>query len=109
MFSFLQVGSSINVGHFRILRCRFIFCRTALALYAPASHHDEFLPECLPHLPEPVDPNSNVSQSAIMQLADTFGIVNQFVFSKEILPSKRGDDDSATERIPETEEDDNGS
>lgn len=109
MFSFLQIGSLINVGHYRILCCRFIFCRTALALCAPASHRHEFLPECLPHLPEPVDPNSNVSQSAIMQLADTFGIVNQFVFSKEILPSKPGHNVSATERLPETEEEDNGS
>ncbi|XP_042420808.1 protein SCAI-like [Zingiber officinale] len=90
----------------RRLLLRFIFCRTALALYAPAWHHDEYLPECLPHLPEPVDPNSYISQSAIMKLADTFGIINQFVFSEEILLSKHGDDDSAMERLPETEEDD---
>ncbi|KAG6486491.1 hypothetical protein ZIOFF_055067 [Zingiber officinale] len=106
LYNYYNIAWYSNVCHFRILCCRFIFCRTALALYAPAWHHDEYLPECLPHLPEPVDPNSYISQSAIMKLADTFGIINQFVFSEEILLSKHGDDDSAMERLPETEEDD---
>ncbi|WOK98337.1 protein SCAI [Canna indica] len=72
----------------RRLLLRFIFCRAVLALYAPTWHREECLPECLPHLPESVNPDSTVSQHAIMQFANFFGVTNQFVFSEGIASSE---------------------
>ncbi|RZS06334.1 hypothetical protein BHM03_00036976 [Ensete ventricosum] len=65
----------------------FIFCKAVLALYAPTRHREEFLPDCLPHLPDTVNPESAISQSAVMQLADFLGVANQFVFVQGIVPS----------------------
>lgn len=62
---------------------RFIFCRAVLALYSPAFHHEEFLPSCLPHLPESVHPENQTSQAAVMRLANLFSASNHFVFTEE--------------------------
>lgn len=60
----------------------------------PTRHQEEFLPECLPHLPDSVNPESAISQSAVMQLADFLGVTNQFVFAEGIVPSEPGTDDA---------------
>ncbi|CAL9749133.1 unnamed protein product [Musa acuminata subsp. burmannicoides] len=78
----------------RRLLLRFIFCEAVLALYAPTRHQEEFLPDCLPHLPDSVNPESAISQSAVMQLADFLGVTNQFVFAEGIVPSEPGTDDA---------------
>ncbi|XP_068650897.1 uncharacterized protein [Aristolochia californica] len=62
---------------------RFLFCRAVLALYAPTSGKSEFLPECIPLLPNSLLPSSEISQSAIWQLANVFSGTNHFVFSVE--------------------------
>ncbi|VFR02427.1 unnamed protein product [Cuscuta campestris] len=66
----------------RRLILRFIFCRAALSLYASSFNKTEFVPECIPVLPESVSPLSSTCQSAIWQLAEIFGATNKFVFSE---------------------------
>ncbi|KAF5205183.1 Scai-like protein [Thalictrum thalictroides] len=69
----------------RRLILRFIFCRTVIALYAPTFQRSEFLPECLPHLPESVLPATMAPQSAVLQIANIFGVTDQFVFTDKIV------------------------
>lgn len=72
----------------RRLILRFIFCRTVMALYAPTFNKTEFLPECIPSLPDAVLPTSDTCQRTVLQLADTFGATNKFNFSKEMMLSE---------------------
>nr|XP_009781849.1 PREDICTED: protein SCAI-like [Nicotiana sylvestris] len=71
----------------RRLILRFIFCRAALALYAPTFNKIEFLPECIPCLPDAVLPTSAACQRTMLQLADIFGATSKFNFSKETVLS----------------------
>lgn len=64
--------------------CRFIFCRAVIACFAPTFNKKEFLPECVPHLPESVLPTSATSQQAILRLANIFDATNHFIFSDGI-------------------------
>lgn len=61
---------------------RFIFCRSIFALYKPTFHQDEFLPACLPNLPDCVNPEAALSESAVLTLANFFGVGRHFVFSE---------------------------
>ncbi|OVA02941.1 Protein of unknown function DUF3550/UPF0682 [Macleaya cordata] len=74
----------------RRILLRFIFCRVVLALYAPTFNKKEFLPDCLPHLPDSVLPTTTASQTAILQIANTFGVSNHFIFSDGITPPENG-------------------
>lgn len=67
----------------RRLILRFIFCRTVLALYAPTFNKTEFLPECIPSLPDAFLPTSDTCQRIVLQLADIFGATSKFNFSEE--------------------------
>ncbi|XP_008788658.1 protein SCAI [Phoenix dactylifera] len=78
----------------RRLLLRFIFCRAVLALYAPANCQEEFFPACLPQLPESVCPESVVSQSAVMRLANFFGAVNHFLFKEGFVPAETDTDEA---------------
>ncbi|KAK1262632.1 hypothetical protein QJS04_geneDACA008827 [Acorus gramineus] len=60
---------------------RFLFCRAVIALYTPTSNIEEYIPQCLPPLPDSVLPRSPTSQSAVRRLADFFGVVHSFSFS----------------------------
>ncbi|XP_057499898.1 uncharacterized protein LOC130784068 [Actinidia eriantha] len=74
----------------RRLILRFIFCLAVLTLYAPTFDKKEFLPECIPCLPEAVLPTAETSQTAVLQIADVFGATNRFIFSEGItLPKSR--------------------
>lgn len=76
----------------RRLLLRFIFCRTVLTLYAPTFNKKEFLPECMPCLPEAVLPLAATSQAAILQIANLFGATNSFIFSEGItLPESNNE------------------
>ncbi|RWR87323.1 protein SCAI isoform X1 [Cinnamomum micranthum f. kanehirae] len=68
----------------RRLLLRFIFCRAVIACFAPTFNKKEFLPECVPHLPESVLPTSATSQQAILRLANIFDVTNHFIFSDGI-------------------------
>ncbi|XP_019187678.1 PREDICTED: protein SCAI [Ipomoea nil] len=78
----------------RRLLLRFIFCRAVLALYASSFNKTEYLPECIPPLPDSVNPTSPTCQSTIRQLAEIFGAANKFSFSEDIiLPENRNTED----------------
>ncbi|KAI3905033.1 hypothetical protein MKX01_017279 [Papaver californicum] len=66
----------------RRILLRFTFCRAVLALYAPTFNNKEFVPDCLPHLPDSVLPMTKASQTAILQIANTLGVANQFKFTE---------------------------
>uniref|UniRef100_A0A5B6YU59 Protein SCAI n=1 Tax=Davidia involucrata TaxID=16924 RepID=A0A5B6YU59_DAVIN len=80
----------------RRLLLRFIFCRAVLTLYAPTFNKKEFLPECVPCLPEAVLPKTATSQTAILQIASVFGATDSFIFSEGImLPETRNADEES--------------
>ncbi|KNA11794.1 hypothetical protein SOVF_131850 [Spinacia oleracea] len=70
----------------RRLLLRFIFCRAVLTLYAPTQKKGEFIPQCLPSLPENVQPSSPAIQSIILQIANIFDASSSFIFSENIVP-----------------------
>lgn len=76
----------------RRLLLRFIFCRAVLTLYAPTFNKKEFLPECMPCLPEAVLPLAATSQTAILQIAILFGATNSFIFSEGITLPESNDE-----------------
>lgn len=76
----------------RRLLLRFIFCRTVLTLYAPTFNKKEFLPECMPCLPEAVLPLAATSQTAILQIANLFGATNSFIFFEGITLPESNDE-----------------
>ncbi|GMP62347.1 hypothetical protein CsSME_00024477 [Camellia sinensis var. sinensis] len=76
----------------RRLLLRFIFCRAVLTLYAPTFNKKEFLPECMPCLPEAVLPLAATSQTAILQIANLFGATNSFIFSEGITLPESNDE-----------------
>lgn len=76
----------------RRLLLRFIFCQTVLTLYAPTFNKKEFLPECMPCLPEAVLPLAATSQTAILQIANLFGATNSFIFSEGITLPESNDE-----------------
>ncbi|KAK6923792.1 Protein SCAI [Dillenia turbinata] len=65
----------------RRLILRFIFCRAVLSFFCPLEDSDEYIPVCLPHLPNSVAPNSEAVKSNIIQLAEHLGVVDIFHFS----------------------------
>ncbi|XP_023006187.1 protein SCAI homolog [Cucurbita maxima] len=80
-----QVWAQIlNDPFIRRLLLRFIFCRTVLALYAPTIGKNEYVPRCVPSLPSVVDPTTATLQSAVMQIANIFGVSHSFVFSENL-------------------------
>ncbi|KAK6923369.1 Protein SCAI [Dillenia turbinata] len=65
----------------RRLILRFIFCRAVLSFFCPPEESDEYIPVCLPDLPNSVAPNSEAVKSNIIQLVDHLGVVGLFHFS----------------------------
>ncbi|KAL9229581.1 hypothetical protein vseg_005032 [Gypsophila vaccaria] len=57
---------------------RFIFCRAVLSLFHPAESREPYVPECLPHLPRFVSPDTEAVESYIFQLADHFNVSDCF-------------------------------
>ncbi|KAK6919864.1 Protein SCAI [Dillenia turbinata] len=66
----------------RRLLLRFIFCAAVLNLYAPTFGKKEFLPECVPCLPESVSPTTSVSKNVVLQLASIFNASERFLTSE---------------------------
>ncbi|KAI3852277.1 hypothetical protein MKX03_018922 [Papaver bracteatum] len=64
----------------RRLILRFIFCRSSLYLFCLREDGEEYLPDCLPKLPDDVSPSSEAMQSNILQLAECLGVTNHFNF-----------------------------
>ncbi|XP_058211996.1 uncharacterized protein LOC131324161 [Rhododendron vialii] len=81
----------------RRLLLRFMFCRAVLTLYAPTLDKEEFLPECIPCLPEAFLPTAATFQTAVLQIANIFGATNRFVLSEGIsLPESSEDEISSS-------------
>ncbi|KAI3824471.1 hypothetical protein L1987_05931 [Smallanthus sonchifolius] len=59
---------------------RFIFCRSLLMFFRRQEDSDEYLPMCLPQLPDSVSPGSEVVRSAVMRLADHLKVSDCFRF-----------------------------
>ncbi|KAK6237952.1 hypothetical protein QUC31_003421 [Theobroma cacao] len=64
----------------RRLIVRFIFCRAVLSAFCPPEGSDQYLPVCLPQLPNSLSPKSNVVQSAVSHLADHLKVADCFHF-----------------------------
>ncbi|KAI3989688.1 hypothetical protein MKX01_009180 [Papaver californicum] len=64
----------------RRLILRFIFCRSSLYLFCLREDGEEYLPDCLPKLPDDVSPSSEAIQSNILQLSECLGVTNHFNF-----------------------------
>ncbi|KAL4199754.1 hypothetical protein AMTRI_Chr03g52850 [Amborella trichopoda] len=62
----------------RRLILRFIFCRGAISLYAPTSNKKEYLPECLPPLPESFLPASAAVRHAIFRISWSLDVADNF-------------------------------
>ncbi|KAL3651424.1 hypothetical protein CASFOL_004426 [Castilleja foliolosa] len=62
---------------------RFVFCRAVLSLYSPSFNKMEYIPECMPCLPEAISPMRSKCQAIVLKLADLFEVTNRFVFSEE--------------------------
>ncbi|KAH9706670.1 Signal transducer [Citrus sinensis] len=77
----------------RRLLLRFLFCRAVLTLYKPTFNKKEFLPECMPSLPDSLLPTSTICRTTVLQMAHIFGATDRFILSEEIiLPENRPDD-----------------
>lgn len=76
----------------RRLLLRFIFCRAVLGLYTRTFDKLEFLPECVPSLPDAFQPTSPACQIAVFQLAYIFNATDRFTFSEGMVsPGNRNE------------------
>ncbi|KAF8404648.1 hypothetical protein HHK36_009536 [Tetracentron sinense] len=66
----------------RRLIIRFIFCRSVLSLFCPPGDNDQYLPDCLPHLPDSVSPHSEAMQSSVLRLANSLSVAKCFHFEE---------------------------
>ncbi|MCD7449382.1 hypothetical protein HAX54_051813 [Datura stramonium] len=64
----------------RRLILRFIFCRAVLGLFCLHERGDEYLPVCLPKLPDTFSPDSETVQLAIRRLAKLLKVADCFRF-----------------------------
>ncbi|KAF8412803.1 hypothetical protein HHK36_000773 [Tetracentron sinense] len=84
----------------RRILLRFIFCRAVVTLYAPTFNKKEFLPECMPPLPESVLPMTATAQTIVLQIANIFCATNHFIFSDGImLPANWHDEEPPMTRV----------
>ncbi|GAV81459.1 DUF3550 domain-containing protein [Cephalotus follicularis] len=67
----------------RRLILRFIFCRAVLCVFCPLEDSEQYLPVCLPHLPNYVSPMSDVVQSAVLRLANHLRVADRFHFDDD--------------------------
>ncbi|XP_050205378.1 uncharacterized protein LOC126655301 [Mercurialis annua] len=64
----------------RRLILRFVFCRSVLSLFCKSKDSEQYLPVCLPHLPNSVSPSAQVVQSAVIRLANHLKVADFFHF-----------------------------
>nr|GMC67683.1 protein SCAI [Ipomoea batatas]GME11628.1 protein SCAI [Ipomoea batatas] len=62
----------------RRLLLRFIFCRAVFTLFCLREDSDQYLPVCLPELPDSFSPNSISVQPVIRRLANHLNVANCF-------------------------------
>ena len=59
-----------------------------LTLYAPTLNKKEFVPRCVPSLPESFLPSTMACQTVVMQIASVFGAASSFMISEGIVLSE---------------------
>ncbi|KAI7746495.1 hypothetical protein M8C21_026233 [Ambrosia artemisiifolia] len=59
---------------------RFIFCRSLLTFFRRKEDNDDYVPLCLPQLPDSVSPGAEVVQTAVMRLAEHLKVSHCFRF-----------------------------
>ncbi|MQL70536.1 hypothetical protein Taro_002830, partial [Colocasia esculenta] len=72
---------SFHIAHCILSSARFIFCRSVLFLFRLTGKGSEYLPDCLPNLPDSLSPNSSSVQSGILQVAESLGVSKHFHLS----------------------------
>ncbi|KAE8722362.1 histone H3.3-like [Hibiscus syriacus] len=60
---------------------RFIFCRAVLSAISQEEGSEQFLPLCLPQLPNSLSPKADAVQSSVIQLADHLKVSHCFHFA----------------------------
>ncbi|KAF8012252.1 hypothetical protein BT93_I0397 [Corymbia citriodora subsp. variegata] len=65
----------------RRLILRFVFCRSVLFFFCPSGNKEQYLPVCLPCLPESLSPTSEIVRSAVLQIANHFQVAERFHFT----------------------------
>lgn len=61
-----------------LLFSRFILCRSLLTFFGREEDNDDYVPVCLPQLPESVSAGAEVVQSAVMKLAEHLKVSDCF-------------------------------
>ncbi|KAA3461738.1 Protein SCAI [Gossypium australe] len=64
----------------RRLIIRFIFCRAVLSAFCPPEESEQYVPVCLPQLPNSLSPKAEVVQSSVSQLANHLNVADGFHF-----------------------------
>ncbi|KAJ0692078.1 putative protein SCAI [Helianthus annuus] len=59
---------------------RFIFCRSLLTFFEREEDNDDYVPVCLPQLPDSVSPSAEVVQTAVVRLAEHLKVSDCFQF-----------------------------
>ncbi|KAL5724388.1 hypothetical protein ACHQM5_007658 [Ranunculus cassubicifolius] len=73
----------------RRLLLRFIFCQAVIGLYGPSLNKKEYMPTCLPQLPDSFLPSTVECQTVVFQVANVFGVTHHFNFSDQnMLPER---------------------
>lgn len=65
----------------RRLILRFVFCRSVLFFFCPPGNKEQYLPVCLPCLPESLSPTSDIVHSAVVRIANHFQVAEHFHFA----------------------------
>ncbi|XP_030443939.2 uncharacterized protein LOC115666343 [Syzygium oleosum] len=65
----------------RRLILRFVFCRSVLFFFCPSGNKEQYLPVCLPCLPESLSPTSEIVRSAVVRIANHFQVAECFHFA----------------------------
>ncbi|BBN04326.1 hypothetical protein MPTK1_3g03670 [Marchantia polymorpha subsp. ruderalis] len=71
----------LNDSFLRQLIFRFAFCRSTFCLHTLFRNKQEYIPRCLPVLPEEASPTSKILETGIFKLATRLGVIDQFVFT----------------------------
>ncbi|XP_012437227.1 uncharacterized protein LOC105763533 [Gossypium raimondii] len=64
----------------RRLIIRFIFCRAVLSAFCSSEESEQYVPVCLPQLPNSLSPKAEVVQSSVSQLANHLNVADGFHF-----------------------------
>lgn len=59
---------------------RFIFCRAVLSAFCPPEESEQYVPVCLPQLPNSLSPKAEVVQSSVSQLSNHLNVADGFHF-----------------------------